>query len=222
MCDFREVPGVQRPSACGNGKTSTMVNILYQEFIQKNAIIVTNFHTRHLGMEFGTPSWTTYMTSQEIFDRWFELDEGTVIGITELQSLLNSAARNSKLIAYIEKCLQQRRKSEFTIVWDSQELGSGDKRWRDATDFIYRPVKYHCRWDSEENMFLPTDPCPLDICPERHQIFVYQEKPIPGTIKEMLKPVMIFNSWEIGQLFNTKEKMEDTLSYNPRWADATA
>ncbi len=212
-------PGFQRPSPCGNGKTLTMVHFLYQEFIQRESPIITNFHTRHLGTEWGTPSWSTYLPSQQIFDNWFDIDDGTIIAITELQSLINSAGRSAKLITYIEKCLQQRRKKGFQIFWDSQSLGSSDKRWRDATDYIYRPEKWHCTWSPEYQAFTPTEPCPMDICPERHQIFVYQEYPTPGTIEEMIKPKLILNAWEIGQLFDTKENMKDVLRFNPAWED---
>lgn len=218
MTDQRAtIPGFQRPSPCGNGKTVTLTHFLYQEFVQKEANIITNFHTRHLGTEWGSPSWTTYMSSQEIFSNWFDIEDGTWIGITELQSLINSAGRSAKLITYIEKCLQQRRKSEFNVIWDSQSLGSSDKRWRDATDYIYRPEKWHCRYSPDHGCFVPSEPCPLDICHERHQILVYQEYPAPATVEEMIKPQLIINSWEVGQLFDTREKMKDTLHYDPRW-----
>jgi hypothetical protein len=220
MSDSRgAIPGYQRPSPCGNGKTLSMAHFLYQEFIQKEANIITNFHTRHIGRDYTDPSWTTYMHSQEIFDNWFDIEDGTWIGITELQSLINSAGRSAKLITYIEKCLQQRRKSEFSVIWDSQSLGSSDKRWRDATDYIYRPEKWHCSWQPDYECFKPTEPCPLDICHERHQILVYQEYPAPATLQEMLTPLLILNAWEIGQLFDTKEKMKDVLRFNPDWEE---
>jgi len=218
MTDRRiAVPGFQMPSPCGNGKTITLVHFLYQEFLLKEANIITNFHTRHIGAEWGTPSWTTYMHSQSIFDNWFDFPDRTIIGITELQSLINSAGRQAKLITYIEKCLQQRRKSKMPIMWDSQTLGSSDKRWRDATDYIYRPEKWHCKWSPDYEYFIPIEPCPLDICDERHQVLVYQEYPTPATIEEMIKPRLILNSWVIGQLFDTDEKMKDSLHYNPAW-----
>jgi hypothetical protein len=212
-------PGYQRPSACGNGKTTTLVHFLYEEFVANETNIITNFHTRHFGAEWGTPSWSTYMNSQEIFDTWWDIEEGTWIGITEIQSLINSAGRSAKLITYIEKCLQQRRKSEIRIVWDSQTLGSADKRWREPTNYIFRPEKWHCEWKPEYDCFKPTEPCPLDICHERHQILVYQVEPAPATLAELINPQMIINSWVVGELFDTKEKMKDVLRYNPAWED---
>ena len=80
-------PGYQRPSPCGNGKTLTMVHFLYQEFIQRETPIITNFHTRHLGTEWGMPSWSTYLPSQKIFDQWFDIPDGTIIAITELMPI---------------------------------------------------------------------------------------------------------------------------------------
>jgi hypothetical protein len=218
MDDFRPL-NMDRICPCGNGKTCTISAWAYNKYLQEQRNIITNFHTRFLGAPWGSPSWSTYMTSQEIFDHWFDDNlEGSLICITELQSLLNSAARNAKLITYIEKCLQQRRKAGYDIIWDSQRLGSGDKRIRTMTDYIYRPEKWHCVFNTDANCYVPVERCPHDICTvERHQILVYQEIPQPPTIEELLKPRAILNSWEIGQLYDTKEKMKDTLHYNPEW-----
>jgi hypothetical protein len=158
------------------------------------------------------------MTSQEIFDNWFDPElEGALICLTELESLLNSAGRSSKVITYVEKCLNQRRKSGYDIIWDSQRWGSGDRRIRDKTDFIYRPEKWHCTYDDEAAIYRPVEQCPLDNCDERHQILLYQEVPKPPTLEELLRPVAIINAWEVGQLYDTKEKMEDTIVFNPDW-----
>jgi hypothetical protein len=195
-----------------------MTFLLYQEFIQKNRKVITNYHTNFLGMPQGSLSWSEYRHSQKIFDQWFsDENEGAIIGITELQSLLNSAARQGKLITYIEKCLAQRRKMKFDIIWDSQELGSNDKRIRDKTDFIYRPEKWHCEWTSEIGDYRPTERCPLDNCDQKHLILVYQEKPLPPTIAEILRPIAIIRSWEIGKLYDSEEKMKDVLYYDPAW-----
>lgn len=213
------IPGYQAPSACGNGKTNFMVYLLYNEFIKKNRRVITNFHTNFIGRpHYSTPSWSEYKHSQQIFSEWFsDTNAGSVIGITELQSLMNSAARQGKLITYIEKCLAQRRKMKFDIIWDSQELGSNDKRIRDKTDYIYRPEKWHCEYSPEYGDFRPTERCPLDECTERHLILVYQEKPLPKSIKQIFEPVTILKSWEIGKLYDTDEKMTDVLHYDEAW-----
>lgn len=218
MIDDSRPMNIQRASPCGNGKTNFLVYLLYAEFLAKNRLVITNFHTKFKGGSFAAPSWSKYMTSQEIFDHWFDPElEGAVIGLTELESLLNSAGRQSKVITYIEKCLNQRRKSGYDIFWDSQRWGSGDKRMRDKTDYIYRPEKWHCDYNPEAGCWVPTERCPLDICDERHQILIYQEIPRPATIQELLEPKLIINSWEIGQLYDTKEKMQDTIEWNENW-----
>lgn len=218
MIDDSRPMEMERACPCGNGKTNTLVYFAYNEFIAKERKVIANFHTRFQGGAFGSNSWSTYMTSQEIFDHWFDEDNfGALICITELQSLLNSAARNAKLITYIEKCLQQRRKMEYDIIWDSQRWGSGDRRIRDNTDYLYRPEKWHTMYDADAGVWRPVERCPLDICDKKHQILVYQEVPKPMTIEDMLKPKLILNSWEIGQLYDTREKMEDVLHYNPAW-----
>jgi hypothetical protein len=214
---------VQHPSACGNGKTLSNVFLLFKEYEIKDRMVITNFHTKFNGAEWGTPSWAVYKTSQEIFDLWLNVEEGdpeygAIIGLTEVSSLMNSAARNGKIITHVEKCLNQRRKNGWDLVWDAQDLGSNDKRWRDKTDYLYRPVKYHCEWDPDLNCYRPTEPCPLDICDEKHQVLLYiEQSPFPLTIEDMVTPQKILNAWEIGQLYDTKEKMKDTLHYNPAW-----
>jgi hypothetical protein len=218
-----------RPSDCGNGKTTVTTHLLFQEAMRRDDLwpdgrkVICNFHTRYNGAQWGSPSWAEYRTSQEIFDSWMEVEEGhpdygAIIGFTELSALINSAARDTKLIAYIERCLNQRRKNAWDIIWDSQTLGSADKRWRDKTEFIYKPIKFHCAWDPSFKAFLPTEPCPLDNCRDRHQVVVYIEKsPSPLSILDLKTPRMILNTWEIGQLFDTNEKMRDVLHYRKAW-----
>jgi len=219
MIEDERNPGVMRASPCGCGKTNFLVYLAYQEYITNKRPIVTNFHTRFKGAPWGTASWSTYMSSQEIFDNWFDLEHGTVICITELQSLFNSAGRSAKVITYIEKCLQQRRKMGFDLIWDSQSWSSGDRRIRKNTDYIYRPEKWHCRLNAEAGCYVPYEKCVLDNCDERHQILVYQEYPEPKTIEDLLKPKLILNSWEIGELYDTTEVMKDTLKASDRWEE---
>lgn len=215
--DFR-LSTIQRPSSAGNGKTCLLTHILYREFLEKGRNVIANFHLKYKGGSFAGPSWATYMSSQEIFDHWFDDNlEGSVIGITELQSLLNSAGRSSKMITYLEKCLNQRRKSDYDLVWDSQRWGSVDKRIRDNTDELYRPMKWHTAFNPHVQKWQPTELCPKDRCDEKHQISVYRELPEPATQEERDRPLYFLNTWEIGELYNTREKMRDTLTYNPEW-----
>lgn len=227
--DYESTTTGTKASDCGCGKTMALTYLLYCEAMRRDELypdgrkVIGNFHTRHLGAQWGTPSWSEYRTSQEIFDIWLDVEEGhpdygAIVGITELSALINSAARDTKLIAYIERCLNQRRKNGWDIVWDAQTLGSADKRWRDKTEFIYKPVKFHCKWDAEYKAYIPTEPCPLDNCRERHQIVLFIEKsPFPLTIQDLKTPMVIINSWEIGQLYDTNEKMKDVLHFNPAW-----
>lgn len=227
--DYEVATTGSKPSDCGNGKTVTLTHLLYQEAMRRDDYfpdgrkVICNYHTRYNGAEWGTPSWAEYRTSQEIFDIWMEVEEGhpdygAIIGLTELSALFNSASRDTKLIAYIERCLNQRRKNGWDLVWDSQILGSADKRWRDKTEYIYKPIKFHCAWDPDYKDFIPKDPCPIDNCNDRHQIVVYLEKsPYPLTIQDLKTPQIILRAWEIGQLFDTREKMKDVLKFNPAW-----
>lgn len=218
-----------KASDCGNGKTLTATHLLYNEAMRRDEQypegrkVICNFHTRYIGAEWGTPSWAEYRTSQEIFDIWMNVEEGhpdygAIIGITELSALINSAQRDTKVIAYIERCLNQRRKNGWDIICDSQTFGSVDKRWREKMDFIYKPMKFHCTYNPDYQSFLPNEACPLDNCMERHQIVVYIEKsPYPLSILDLKTPQMILNAWEIGQLYDTKEKMKDSIQFNKAW-----
>lgn len=228
--DFELTTSSTKPSDCGCGKTNALTFLLYGEAMRRDELypdgrkVIANYHTRYRGSQFGMPSWSEYRTSQEIFDIWLEVEEGhpdygAIIGITELSALINSASRDTKLIAYIERCLNQRRKNGWDIVWDSQTLGSADKRWRDKTEFIYKPVKFHCKWDPQFKAYIPTEPCPIDNCRDRHQIVLFIEKsPYPLTIQDLKTPMVIINSWEIGELYDTNEKMKDVLKLNPAWS----
>jgi hypothetical protein len=223
MTDDQRPENVQRSSPCGNGKTNLLTHFLYSEFCENERKIICNFHTRFIGAPWGTPSWSTYMTAQEIFDNWWDPElEGAAIGITELESIINSAGRSSKVITYLEKCLNQRRKAGYDIFYDTQRWFSSDRRMRDKTDYIWRPEKYHCEYIPEADTYMPTERCPLDICNEKHLILVYQEYPPAQTIIEKIKPQIIIKSWEIGQLYDTKEKMMDILQYNPAWEHINA
>ena len=212
-----------KASDCGCGKTLLNAYLGYSEFLQKDRKVIANFHTRFAGMPWGTPSWAEYRTSQEIFDMWMEVDEdhpdyGAMVLLTEVSALINSAQRDTKVIAYIERCLNQRRKNKWDIIWDSQTLGSADKRWRSKTDYIYKPVKYHCVWSPEYKEYVWTDPCPLDNCDERHIVVVYiEQSPHPLTLMDLKTPRLFLKAWEVGQLYDTNEKMKDTIKFNPRW-----
>lgn len=215
--DLRDVR-YERPASAGNGKTQLLSHFLYQEFVQKDRPVIANYHLYYPGGKNKGVSWATYMSSQEIFDRWFDDDlEGSVIGITELQSLLNSAGRQAKMITYLEKCLNQRRKSDYDIIWDSQRWGSVDKRIRDVTDELYQPMKWHCIFDEETQNWRVTYPCGKDRCNERHMISVHREMPLPESPAERILPLYFLKSWEIGELYDTREKMIDVLRYNPKW-----
>ena len=222
MVDDIRYRDMMRPPSAGNGKTCLLAHILYQEFVEKERLVIANFHLKYKGMPATGPSWALYRTSQEIFDNWFcEEWEGAIIAITELQSLINSAGRSAKVITYLEKCLNQRRKSGYDLLWDSQRWGSVDKRIREATDELYQPVKWHTRFNPQINCYVPTQPCFKDNCNERHQIAVHRELPEPLTIEEKIKPLYFLNSWEIGELYDTKEKMMDVLQWSPKWDEGS-
>jgi len=226
---------VQRASVCGNGKTVTLAYIGWREFSSTKdkgyrgyagtdkegepRQIISNFHTCFPGGAPGQqPSWSEYRTSQQIFDHWWdEQDRGALIMVTELQALFNSCNRNNKIMAYIERCLNQRRKFDHEFVYDSQELGSLDLRFRKATNFIYIPMKFHAAYVPQYKEYVPVDPCPLDNCNKAHIIQVYQNYPFPSSYEEMTTPKFKLKAWVVGKIYDTNEPMKDVLRYNPAW-----
>jgi hypothetical protein len=214
---------VQKASACGNGKTITLAYLGWKEYLKsekagKPRKIISNFHTRFPGGQFGQASWSEYRSNQEIFDKWWdEKNKGALILITELQSIFNSCNRNNKIIAYIERCLVQRRKMGYEVVYDSQELGSVDKRFRNMTDYIYVPMKFHAAYVPQYKEYVPVEPCPLDTCSKAHIIQVYRNYPFPKSFEEMSTPVLKLKAWVVGQLFDTNEQMVDMLQYDQKW-----
>jgi hypothetical protein len=87
---------------------------------------------------------------------------------------------------------------------------SGDKIIRDKTDIIYVPIKFHCVFDMSENDYVPTHQCLADNCDEKHLILVYQDVPLPPPEEELI-PKICLQSWVIGQLYDTKERIDQTL-----------
>lgn len=201
---------IPRPSDCGNGKTCLATFLGYQEFVTKKRTVITNFHTQFPG---GNPncSWSTFMTAQEIFENFLDPDyEDALFIISELSGIIHSAARESKTIKWIENRLNQRRKHGHDLIWDAQRWMSGDKIIRDKTDFVYVPVKYHTVFDIEKNNWIPTKQCLRDICDEKHLILVYQDVPEPP-LEEALIPKLCLQAWVVGQLYDTKEIIEQTV-----------
>ena len=218
LVDDMRTTTVHRPPAAGNGKTCLMTHILHEEFQQKERLVVANYHLRYKGGSFSGPSWAKYMTSQEIFDHWFDEElQDAIIGLVELQSIFNSAGRSSKVITYLEKCLQQRRHLGYDIVWDSQRWGSVDKRIRDFTDELFYPIKWHCEYNAGARCWTPTHPCNTDNCQEQHQIAVHRELPEPETLEEKIKPLYFLNSWVVGELYDTRERFTDVVKWSSKW-----
>ena len=206
---------IPRPSDCGNGKTNFMVYLAYQEYLQRNRHIITNFHTKFPGGANCAASWSTFMTGQEIFEHFLDEDyEDALICITEFSGLIHSAARSSKAIKWVDNNLNQRRKLGHDLIWDAQRWMSEDKIIRDKTDFIYVPVKFHCTFDMRVNNWIPTTQCPRDICDERHLILIYQDIPEPPPSKALI-PIKCLQSWVVGELYDTKEKVTDQTLHAP-------
>ena len=120
-------------------------------------------------------------------------------------------------MAYIERCLVQRRKFNYEVCIDSQELGSIDKRFRNMADFIYIPMKFHAAYVPQYKEYVPVEPCPLDNCDKPHIIQVYKNYPFPKSLEEMQTPIRKLKAWVVGQYYDKDEPMLDSVLPNPKW-----
>ncbi|MDD3966888.1 MAG: hypothetical protein PHP63_07565 [Candidatus Marinimicrobia bacterium] len=206
---------IPRPSDCGNGKTNLMVSMAYHQFRTRGRKVITNFHTKYPGSDNWNCTWSEFMTAQEIFEHFLDPEyDDALVCISELSGILHSAARSSKTIQWVDNNLNQRRKAGHDLIWDAQRWMSNDKILRDKTDYIYVPVKFHCVYDIRTQNWIPTTQCPKDICDEKHLILVWQDFPAPDP-EDALTPIKILHAWEIGELYDTKERITDQTLHAP-------
>ena len=170
---------------CGNGKTATLTYFGREE--RKNdRRVISNFNT----------TFSEYMTAQQILDGFFDREDVMYL-LSEIGKFLNSIGNPTKIKAWVEGIVQQRRKLKIDIMWDNQRLMSVDNRLREHTARYYVPRKFHCDDGTH---------CTDENCMRPHFIKVFCEKPF------LIPPIAEFDCEEIGNLYNTNEIIRDEVN----------
>jgi len=170
----------------GNGKSATLTYYLYQSFLEGTEVY-TNYYT----------SFSTVITVQEMVNMILEEDlHNIVLGIDEIQLILNSIGTKGKVLNFIMKMASQTRKRDCDIGYTLQRFLDLHLRLRVQTDNVLIPAKYHT---------IDHSLCIKDNCKEDHYIKVYCEKPF---IKQ---PIRAFKLDIIGQLYNSNEIINEEI-----------
>lgn len=170
----------------GTGKTCSMTGFLYQDYLEGKKVF-TNYHTEFSEDILGFQSMINKLKGVHSPD--------TILGISEMQTVLNSLGSTQQQVLFIDSFASQLRKIDVDIYYDTQRLMNIHKRLRVHTDVILIPYKCH----------LDNSPCYFNRCKKPHKIFVYSQKPF----KE--KPIICFDASEVGKLYDTLEIIYDIL-----------
>ena len=174
----------------GNGKTCSMVFYLYAYHL-KGYEVWTNFHT----------SFSTKIIGfQEMINTLKELRKNgdnrkIVLGVTEIQDLINSIGSSVQQILFVDSFTSQMRKLKVDMLYDTQVFKNVNIRLRRHTEQRRIPFKYH----------LDGSPCNYDQCDKKHLIKIMSDKPF------IARPIRIIKAYEVGKLYNTDEFIIDTL-----------
>jgi hypothetical protein len=175
----------------GNGKSASMVYYLYR-YYKLGYKIWTNFYTtfsdKIMGFQAMIDELKRMKDNNEIIDK-------IVLGITEMQKLINSIGSSLEQTLFVDSFANQMRKLNVDCFYDTQILKHIHKRLRRHTENIRIPVKLHL--DGLE--------CNFDRCEKKHLIDIYSLKPFKKY------PIKTIKAWVVGQLYNTMEFVEDEL-----------
>jgi len=170
----------------GTGKTCSMTGYLYQDYLEGKKIY-TNYHTEFSTDIIGFQAMINKLKGVHSPD--------TILGISEMQTVLNSLGSTQQQVLFIDSFASQLRKIDVDIYYDTQRLMNIHKRLRVHTDVILIPYKTH----------LDNEPCYFNRCKKPHKIFVYSQKPFKQ------KPVICFDATEVGKMYDTLEIIYDVL-----------
>lgn len=170
----------------GTGKTCSMTGYLYQDYLEGKKVY-TNYHTEFSEDILGFQAMINKLKGIHSPD--------TILGISEMQTVLNSLGSTQQQVLFIDSFASQLRKIDVDIYYDTQRLMNIHKRLRVHTDVILIPYKTH----------LDNTPCYFNRCKKPHKIYVYSQKPFKQ------KPLICFDATEVGKLYDTLEIIYDIL-----------
>jgi hypothetical protein len=176
----------------GNGKNITETYYLYQDFLQGRKIF-TNYYTTF------SEQLPLKEIIQKILDNYQSYKKGVSIGITETQVSFDSMGSPKAQTEFIMWFIQQSRKTNTDIYYDTQRLADVNKKLRVQTDNILQPVKIH-----SDGKLCPLDRCPrLDHFIKVYSLKPYRNKPITGNI--------VIDCSRVGKMYKTNQLVFDKM-----------
>lgn len=184
-------------SVRGNGKTVSLVYSLYEDK-EEGREIFTNFKC----------NFSIMLPAKQILEELNKNQEkyremGVSIGLTEMQTVLNSLGGSPEVSKFCSFFAAQTRKRNCDVYWDSQVFWEVNNRWRNQTDNIFRPFKIH--EDGSQ--------CGIDSCKELHWVLIHGIKPyVPYNILGD----EVINCQEVGAMFDTNEIVFDEIIFQKK------
>lgn len=182
-----------------NGKTLGMVGFNYLDYL-KGWEIWTNYTCKFAEYEnIGMQGMINKLKKEDIGSRKI------VMSVSELGDILDSIGSTTNQVLFINSFLRQIGKiggSEGEVLFrgDLQRFFDLHKRFRIHTTEIIIPVKIHMDDKTQ---------CNAIKCKRPHQIECYLYKPCLPELDET--PIQIFNSQEVGKLYDTYQIVKDKL-----------
>jgi len=174
----------------GNGKTCTLTYYLYRYFKQ-NKKIWTNYETTFSDEVIGFQEMINRLKEKQRLNQKVNI----ILGVTEMQELINSIASNKYQTMFVDSFANQMRKLNTDCLYDTQVLKSIQIKLRRHTENIRIPTKLHL--DGSE--------CNFDRCQRQHLIDINSFKPWRDY------PIRRIKAYEVGKLYNSMEVIIDTL-----------
>jgi hypothetical protein len=194
----------------GNGKTCGMVGYSYLDYLQGREVwsnYWTDFSARIIGFQqmindvknkailIKNPSHYAEGLGPYIPKEKDDKTKDLLLCVTEMRKILDAVGSSQEQVLFIDDFVEQIRKLDCTLYYDTQRFNSIHKRLRIHTNVILLPYKAH----------MDDSPCYLPTCMKPHKIFIYSHKPaLDG-------PRKCFNSIITGKHYNTTEFCKDKL-----------
>lgn len=175
----------------GNGKTCAMTGYSYNDFVAGKEIW-SNYQTDYSKEVIG---FQTMINKLEENVEKNKINPDIILAVTEIRRIIDAVGSTTEQILYIDNFVEQIRKMECVLYYDTQRFNSVHKRLRIHTNVILIPYKTHF---DESACYLPS-------CMKPHKIYVYSHKPYRRN------PVACFDSIETGKHYDTKEFCKDKL-----------
>lgn len=175
----------------GNGKTCAMTGYSYNDFVAGKEIW-SNYQTDYSKEVIG---FQTMINKLEENVENNKINPDIILAVTEIRRIIDAVGSTTEQILYIDNFVEQIRKMECVLYYDTQRFNSVHKRLRIHTNVILIPYKTHF---DESACYLPS-------CMKPHKIYVYSHKPYRRN------PVACFDSIETGKHYDTKEFCKDKL-----------